>query len=96
MAVVPEWVAKAETDFQGAVALNPRRKVPLPDLVCFLSQQCAENYLKAYLVHLGASPPRTHDLADLLALCSVRDASCLSYASLVNPLDPYAVTVRYP
>jgi hypothetical protein len=36
-----EWVAKAEADYDGAVALNRRRKNPLPDLVCFHCQQCA-------------------------------------------------------
>ncbi|MCY2987120.1 MAG: hypothetical protein NTY19_04530 [Planctomycetota bacterium] len=30
-----EWVSKAEADYQGAVALQRRRKHPLPDLGCF-------------------------------------------------------------
>ena len=63
-----EWVAKAEADYQGAVALQRRRKQPLPDLVCFHSQQCAEKYLKAFLQETGVPVPRTHVLTDLLNL----------------------------
>ena len=96
MAIIDAWVAKAEEDFAGAVALHRRRKAPLPALVCFHAQHCAAKYLKAYLLHLGGSPPRTHDLPQLLRLCSVRDASCATHASLAHALNQYAVLVRYP
>lgn len=96
MAVVDEWVAKAEEDYAGAVALCRRRKTPLPSLVCFHAQQCAEKYLKAYLVYLATQPPKIHDLPRLLRLCGVRDPSCSAYAALVHSLNPYGVLVRYP
>lgn len=47
---IGEWIAKAEEDYAGAVDLQRRRKNPLPNLVCFHAQQCAEKYLKAYLI----------------------------------------------
>ncbi len=66
-----EWVVKAEADFQGALALS-RRKNPLPDLVCFHCQQCAEKYLKAVLQEWGIPFPKTHVLTDLLARLRLR------------------------
>jgi len=47
---VKEWINKAEADFEGAMHLARRRKKPLPDLVCFHCQQCAEKYLNPYSV----------------------------------------------
>jgi HEPN domain-containing protein len=63
-----EWVSRAEADYQGAVALQGRRKQPLPDLVCFHCQQCAEKYRKAFLQETGVPFPKTHVLTDLLNL----------------------------
>ncbi|MDQ3812463.1 MAG: HEPN domain-containing protein [Armatimonadota bacterium] len=96
MTLVDEWVEKAEADYKGAVALNRRRKEPLSDLVCFHCQQCAEKYLKAYLVAQSSNPPRIHDLEDLLTLCSVHDAALIKHLPLVEALDPYGVQYRYP
>jgi HEPN domain-containing protein len=53
-----EWVAKAEADYAGAVALNRRRKQPLPDLVCFHCQQAAEKFIKAFLQEAGSPFPK--------------------------------------
>ena len=48
--VVAEWVLKAEDDLKNAVhTLKLGRTGPI-DTVCFHAQQCAEKYLKAYLV----------------------------------------------
>jgi HEPN domain-containing protein len=45
-----EWVQKAEEDYQAALALSRLRKRPTPNAVSFHCQQCAEKYLKAFLV----------------------------------------------
>ncbi|MEO1068074.1 MAG: HEPN domain-containing protein [Cyanobacteria bacterium J06638_6] len=47
---LPEaWLAKAEADLQAAeLLLNAAN--PLLDIVCYHAQQCAEKYLKGYLV----------------------------------------------
>lgn len=43
------WFAKAEADLQAAeLLLNAAN--PLLDIVCYHAQQCAEKYLKGYLV----------------------------------------------
>jgi HEPN domain-containing protein len=89
-------VAKAETDAKGAAALARRRKDPLPDLICFHSQQCIEKYLKAVLVHFGVRPPRIHDVVQLLDLCPLHDPSLRRLAPRVGSLNAYGVLVRYP
>jgi HEPN domain-containing protein len=45
-----EWIQKAEEDYTVATTLARKRKQPTPSTVCFHCQQCAEKYLKAFLV----------------------------------------------
>lgn len=96
MANVADWVDKAEDDWKAAIDLGRRRRDPLPDPVCFHCQQCAEKYLKAFLVSQGVSPPRVHGLPELLDLCVQYDSSLATQVSLVDTLNSYAVSVRYP
>ncbi len=96
MTLVDEWVEKAEVDYQAAAALNRRRKTPLPDAVCYHCQQCAEKYLKAYLIAQGIIPSRTHDLEQLLKTCAPHDATLATQLPLVRALNPYGVQIRYP
>jgi HEPN domain-containing protein len=49
--LVREWVEKAEGDFHSAERELRARKAPNYDAACFHPQQCAEKYLKAFLVH---------------------------------------------
>ena len=90
-----EWIEKAEADFKGAEGMN-RRKVPLPDLVCFHCQQCIEKYLKAYLIQQGETPPRTHDLAELLSRSISYDATFSALRTPALTLNLYSVGYRYP
>ncbi len=96
MSLVDDWVDKAEADYQGALALNRRRKTPLPDLVCYHCQQCVEKYLKAFLVFKGANPPRIHDLVQLVNLCALYEPAFVVHIPIVEALDPYGILVRYP
>ena len=96
MSLLAEWIEKAEGDYKSAVALQRRRKEPLPDTVCYHCQQCAEKYLKAYLIAQGSTPPRIHDLEELLNLCALHDATLTARLPLVQVLNPYAVLIRYP
>lgn len=57
--ITREWVKKAEKDWVAAQVLHRQRKETQHDLVCFLSQQCAEKYLKARLKHAGSPVRRT-------------------------------------
>ncbi len=91
-----EWVAKAEADYDGAVALNRRRKNPLPDLVCFHCQQCAEKYLKAILQERAVAFPKTHLLIELLKLVTGPLPSLSNLQPWLIILEDYAVRFRYP
>jgi hypothetical protein len=93
VSLLDEWIEKAEADYKSAVALQRRRKEPLPDIVCYHCQQCVEKYLKAYLIAQGSTPPRIHDLEDLLNLCALYDATLTARLPLVHVLNPYGVLI---
>ena len=64
------WVVKAEGDYTGAVTLAKKRSNKVAHLTCFAAQQCAEKYLKAFLVEHNVTFPKTHDLTkELLPRC---------------------------
>lgn len=60
----------------------------------FWLQQSVEKALKAWLVHLGAMPPPTHDLNRLLRLLEQQAVDTGRFRSLAQ-LTLFAVQVRY-
>ncbi len=46
---VHDWIEKAEGDFHAAERELRVRKNPAYHVSCFLSQQCVEKYIKAFL-----------------------------------------------
>jgi HEPN domain-containing protein len=93
---VLEWISKAEQDYQTAETMARKRKITVPDIVGFHSQQCIEKYLKAYLVSLKTDFPKTHDLIDLLEIAVVKDPLIESYRTDLRILNPFSVQFRYP
>ena len=91
-----EWVHKAEEDYIVAAALARRRKQPTPNAVAFHCQQCAEKYLKAFLVRHKVMFPKTHDLLELHRLCLSVEPAFDLIGDLLDRLNPYAVEFRYP
>jgi HEPN domain-containing protein len=91
-----EWVKKAENDFKVASQILRRRKDVVPDAACFFCQQCVEKYLKAHLLEAGIAFPRTHDLLQLLNVCTQLQPSWSAYAKVVDAMSDYAVDFRYP
>jgi HEPN domain-containing protein len=91
-----EWVRKAENDFKVASQILQRRKDPVPDAACFFCQQCVEKYFKARLVESGVPFPRTHDLLQLLNLCTQIEPLWSAYAKTADAMTDYAVDFRYP
>jgi HEPN domain-containing protein len=89
------WAEKAEEDFILARASLRRRK-PLITGACFHAQQCAEKYMKALLISIGASFPMTHDLLLLNNLCSSAGILLEIDPKLLNTLTDFAVRTRYP
>ena len=95
IAVVREWVAKAENDLTNAVhTLKLGRECPT-DTVCFHAQQCVEKYLKAALVLHGISFPRVHNIEELIALMPESIRPNLS-AEDQERLTDFATVSRYP
>ena len=91
------WVSKAEGDYAGALTLVRKRSDKLAHLVCFAAQQCAEKYLKAFLVEHNAPFSKTLDLTkDLLPRCLKVDNEFSFLYPHLEFLDPYAVEFRYP
>ncbi len=93
---VAEWVKKAEDNYASALALQHQRKHPVPDVICNQCQQCAEKYLKAFLVRHTVSFPKTHDLTQLENLVAKFDPDVHLIHRYLAPLNPYGVDVRYP
>ena len=93
---VQEWVHKAEEDCTVAIILARKRKQPTPSAVCFHCQQCAEKYLKAFLVQNDLVFRRIHDLLELQKLCLPVNPAFELIADLLDQLNPYSVEFRYP
>ena len=64
-------------------------------VIAFHTQQCAEKYLKAFLVFQGVDFPYTHSLRRLLDLCTAT-APWAEQLRDAEELSPYAITARYP
>lgn len=94
--LVAEWVRKAEGDFVAAEHLLRLRKNPQPAMVCYHCQQCAEKYLKAYLLRHNVPFERTHALEDLNKECEKVDGSFQFISDWLKFLSPYANETRYP
>lgn len=89
------WFAKANDDLELARrALGPDR--PIPDLACYHAQQCAEKYLKGYLVAHGVPFRFVHDLGYLIDLCTGLDPAFSELMPAAITLNPYAGATRYP
>ncbi|MFA4935217.1 MAG: HEPN domain-containing protein [Candidatus Methanoperedens sp.] len=89
------WIAFAEEDLRMAqYAITMKNDVPYR-LIAFHAQQCAEKYLKAYLVFKRVDFPYTHDIFRLLELCA-EHADWAGIIEEAKRLTLYAITTRYP
>ena len=89
------WAAHAADDLRVA-----QHTLTLTDdcpyrLVAYHAQQCAEKYLKAYLVLRGIDFPYTHNVARLLELCA-EHCDWAETLKDAEELTPFAITARYP
>ena len=90
-----EWIERAEEDY---VALKWQQQSPTPtyNLICFLSQQCVEKYLKAWLQEADIPFTRTHNLGILLDPIIRIVPAWHTWRSDLSDLSKYAVDPRYP
>ncbi len=64
--------------------------------ICFLCQEAAEKYLKAYLISKGWVLKKTHDIVELLEYCSDYDDDFNQLVEAGRILNDYIVEGRYP
>ena len=92
---VMQWISLADEDLNLAShALGLGTKSPYR-LIAYHAQQCAEKYLKAYLVYHNVDFPYTHSIRVLLKICS-NLATWAPTLKDADELSPYAITARYP
>ncbi len=94
--LLDEWLEKAEEDYHLTLAVMRQKKYPAYGGACFHAQQCAEKYLKAFLVRHGIKFGKTHELGELCQSCISVDGSFNLIVDMVLRLNPYAVDARYP
>ena len=89
IAVVSEWVQKAENDLVAAVQIFKLGKRAPTDTVCFHAQQCVEKYIKALLINHGVDFPKTHNISSLILRLPLSARPALS-------LNQQELMTRYP
>ena len=95
LAVVRQWVEKAENDLANAAHTLKMGKNCPTDTVCFHAQQCVEKYMKALLVSKQTNFPKTHDIAVLVALLPPFMRPDIT-AEDQERVTRYATVSRYP
>ena len=89
------WFSKADEDLELARrALGPDR--PLPAMACFHAQQCAEKYLKGYLVVHEVPFRLVHDLPYLIRLGTGLNPALADLRPAAEILNEYSSITRYP
>jgi len=94
--LVQDWFKYAENDLVSAQHLFHGVHPKQTEIVCSLSQQCAEKALKGYLFFKGAEPRRTHNLVELCQTCMIHDNAFSQILDACADLTPYGVAARYP
>jgi HEPN domain-containing protein len=86
------WRERAREDLTMARLAYDAR---ILNQVCFHAQQAVEKWLKAVVVDRGEPAPRTHKIADLLALDELNAIPAELRLRLVR-LDRFYIPTRYP
>jgi HEPN domain-containing protein len=88
-----QWLKKADSDFANA-ELCITNGTAL-DTACFHCQQAAKKSLKAWLIAHNVDVEKTHELKDLIALCTPIEVGFSRFLADANELTRYAVKERY-
>lgn len=94
--VLSQWIERSEEDFRLAQIALRQRKFPAYNSVCFHAQQCAEKYLKAFLVRNKIGFRKTHDLRDLRRQCVDVDRTFDLLTDSLLLLNQFSIDSRYP
>ena len=89
------WLLKAANDLKSARILGSTEDAPL-DTAIYHCQQAAEKAVKAFLVHSGVTPTKTHDIRKLTLEAAEHEARFNELMGIAAVLTPYAWEFRYP
>jgi HEPN domain-containing protein len=93
---IADWIRHATNDLIVArhsfEDLYPKQT----EIAAYLSQQCAEKALKAFLVANDIEPPKIHNLRILCELCKDIDANFTVMKDNCEQLNPFGAEIRYP
>lgn len=92
---VERWLIKADHDLRTAQIVmkdNP----PITDSAAFHAQQCVEKGLKAFIASHDLHLEKTHNLARLIEICTLKDENFQGLYPIAAELTDYAVVTRYP
>jgi HEPN domain-containing protein len=93
---VKQWLIHGDEDLRLAVhATTLQGEEPPYRLIAYHAQQCAEKYLKAFLVYCVVDFPYTHNISILLELCG-EHADWPVELQDSEQLTLYSITTRYP
>jgi len=90
-----EWVEKAEGDWKVA-RRETQATDPVSNVVCFLAEQCAEKYLKAFLEEHTIVFQKTHDLVVLINLSRGMLSELDTLRQELAHLSTFGIAARYP
>ena len=94
--IILEWIKKAEDDELNIKSILKHRD-GTPSLVCFVSQQMSEKYLKSLLIFYANDCPKIHSLKELSERIAKYSPDIFSKTGEhVILLDPYYIETRYP
>ena len=89
------WLTKAENDLKSARILGSTEDALL-DIAIYHCQQTAEKAVKAFLVHRGILPEKTHDIRNLTLKAAEHEPRFNELIPFAAALTPYAWEFRYP
>ena len=89
------WMMKAASDLRSAKILGSAEDAVL-DMAIYHCQQTAEKAVKAFLLHRGVTPEKTHDIRRLTLEAATHEARFNELITFAAELTPYAWEFRYP
>ena len=94
-ALLRAWLTKASSDLHSARILGAAED-SLLDTAIYHCQQTAEKAVKAFLVHCGITPEKTHDIRKLTLQATALEPRFDELLEKAVLLTPYAWEFRYP
>jgi HEPN domain-containing protein len=93
--IILDWIKRARSNLERARIGKCSEEILYED-ICFDAQQSAEKSLKALLVKLDKSFPKTHSIGALLKLIEEVGIDVPDDVKQSKILTDYAVDARYP